>query len=43
MARCGGAVTASGGLGAAAEAEEEVDLVLTIAPIRCLRPRAGET
>jgi hypothetical protein len=31
-----------GGLGAAAEAEEEIDLVLTIAPIKCLRPRAGE-
>ena len=30
------------GLGEAAEAEEEVDLVLTIAPIKVLRPRAGE-
>ena len=28
--------------GAAAEAEEEVDLVLTLAPITVLRPRAGE-
>ena len=27
---------------AAVEAEEEIDLVLTIAPIRCLRARAGE-
>ena len=31
-----------GRLGEAAEAEEEVDLVLTIAPIKVLRPRAGK-
>ena len=31
-----------GRLGAAVEAEEEIDMVLTIAPIRCLRARAGE-
>ena len=30
-----------GGLGEAAEAEEEVDLVMTFAPIKGLRPRAG--
>lgn len=31
-----------GELSEAAEAEEEVDLELTLAPIRCLRARAGE-
>ena len=43
-ARSHAAAAASGdsrGLGEVAEAEEEVDLVMTFAPIKGLRPRAG--